>query len=548
MFRLLIVDNEPMIVDGLAELFRRQNFAELEIVGAYNSVNAVRYAERSRIDVALLDIRMPGMSGLELQRTIIAKWPRCKVIMLSGYSDFAFVQEAMRHGGVDYLLKTDGDDAIIAAVRKALTAIGKELQQDSLLDRARSQIQRSMPALQTEFFRNLLQGGVSDMKAYFRELDVPLRQEQPVLVFIGKVDEWDETFKPADKSLIGYAVRNIVEELLEESLQIFSVVYDPTILAWFVQPKSDENGELSGDDERWKPVLIFVKETLELIQLTCSNLLNKQVSFFVAGKPVMWSEAAGTFERLKRLMSFHFDMRETILIDEGQSQHEVTDNAFNPDLTLQLKKMDQLEMMLENGRRGEFVHTIEGLRQLFLPIDEISYKMEIFFSLSSIFVSYLNRWGLYKRFEAEVSALLRVQADQVTWDELMDLFGNLAEMIFEQKKLGIQDHQSSLIERIHWYVEAHLANDISLTSIAEFTGHSPTYLSRLYKQMTRTSLSGFIMETRLDKAKRLLEKNQLKISSISEAVGFTSEPSFYRFFKKATGKTPQAYRDETARG
>jgi len=542
MYRLLIVDNESIIVDGLAELFRRQHVAELEVIGAYSSLEAMRIKERCRIDVALLDIRMPGMNGLELQKAIIAKWPRCKVVLLSGHSDFAYIQEAMRCGGFDYLLKTEGDDVIIRAVSSAFAAISREMEQEALLTGAKDQIKRAFPSLQNEFVRHLLQGSIpaSKLAESFRELEIPLNREHPVLLVIGKIDEWDEGFRASDKSLIGYAVRNIVEEYLSDTMQIFSAAYDPTVLCWFIQSKQEAP---AAEDGGSKSVRHYVQETFELIQLTCRNLLDKPVSFFIGKQPVEWMEAAETFERLKRLMSFHFDMRESILIDEVLPAGGECKGAFDPDLALQLKKIALLGMMLENGRLHEFLQTFSELSSAFSQIQDNRYKVEVFFSLSAIFLSYLNRWNLYQTFEIEVTALQRIRTDGLSWEELTAFFRNFAERIFKQKVIGIEDHHSELIKRVHWYVETYLANDISLTSIAEFTGHSPSYLSRLYKQISGTGLSGFITETRLSRAKSLLEKNQLKISEISEAVGFVSEPSFYRFFKKATGRTPQEFRD-----
>ena len=80
MYRLLIVDDEPIIVDGLADLFSSIHYVELEIYKAYSAVQALELMRKDRIDIVLSDICMPGMSGLDIQKEIKFQWPRSKMI------------------------------------------------------------------------------------------------------------------------------------------------------------------------------------------------------------------------------------------------------------------------------------------------------------------------------------------------------------------------------------------------------------------------------------------------------------------------------------
>ncbi|MGV2644537.1 helix-turn-helix domain-containing protein, partial [Clostridium perfringens] len=72
---------------------------------------------------------------------------------------------------------------------------------------------------------------------------------------------------------------------------------------------------------------------------------------------------------------------------------------------------------------------------------------------------------------------------------------------------------------------------------------NPSYLSRLYKHHTGESLTETIKQVRLQKSKELLRNPGIRMSDISERVGFLSERSFYRFFKSITNLTPQEYRE-----
>ncbi|WMT39454.1 response regulator [Paenibacillus sp. D2_2] len=158
MYRLLIVDNEEYVVDGLVELFNAENRPDLETQGAYSAAEAMNALMTTSYDIVITDIRMPGINGLELQRIIASRWPYCKVIFLSGYDNFNYAQEAIRQGSVNYILKTEDDDVIIAAVDGAIEKIRSEKEEKKALTEARTQVKKAMAALQREFFEGLLMG------------------------------------------------------------------------------------------------------------------------------------------------------------------------------------------------------------------------------------------------------------------------------------------------------------------------------------------------------------------------------------------------------
>lgn len=116
--RVLIVDDHEVVRLGLRILLEDQ--PELQVVAeAGNFAEALREAERHQPQVTVLDINLPGRSGLEVCREMRRRFPETRVVMLTSYADDAFVAEALRAGASGYVLKQVGGDELIHAVQAA---------------------------------------------------------------------------------------------------------------------------------------------------------------------------------------------------------------------------------------------------------------------------------------------------------------------------------------------------------------------------------------------------------------------------------------------
>ncbi|MDR1062057.1 MAG: AraC family transcriptional regulator [Clostridiales bacterium] len=125
MHHLLLVDDEDIALRGMYDLLLRE-FKDLAIYKASSGSEAIARLESSRIDIAVIDISMPGMSGLELQKIIVKKWPLCRTLFLTGYDVFEYAKEAIRSGGADYILKLEGDEVVLSALRKNIGILEDE--------------------------------------------------------------------------------------------------------------------------------------------------------------------------------------------------------------------------------------------------------------------------------------------------------------------------------------------------------------------------------------------------------------------------------------
>ena len=132
MIRLLIADDEKLEREALAELVQRRFEREVVLEMAENGRKAADTAVLWNADLILMDIEMPGMSGLDAARAVLAQRPSCRVIFVTAYSLFQYAHEAVHLGACDYLLKPVDPDELEASVRRAIRQIQTERKLEEL--------------------------------------------------------------------------------------------------------------------------------------------------------------------------------------------------------------------------------------------------------------------------------------------------------------------------------------------------------------------------------------------------------------------------------
>ncbi len=132
MIRLLIADDEKLEREALAELVQRRFEREVVLEVAENGRKAADTAVLWGADLIMMDIEMPGMSGLDAARAVLAQRPSCRVIFVTAYSLFQYAHEAVHLGACDYLLKPVDPDELEASVRRAMRQIETERKLEEL--------------------------------------------------------------------------------------------------------------------------------------------------------------------------------------------------------------------------------------------------------------------------------------------------------------------------------------------------------------------------------------------------------------------------------
>ena len=132
MIRLLIADDEKLEREALTEIVQHRFEREVVLETAENGRRAADTAVLWGADLILMDIEMPGMSGLDAARAILAQRPSCRVIFVTAYSLFQYAHEAVHLGACDYLLKPVDPDELEASVRRAIRQIEAERKLEEL--------------------------------------------------------------------------------------------------------------------------------------------------------------------------------------------------------------------------------------------------------------------------------------------------------------------------------------------------------------------------------------------------------------------------------
>lgn len=134
MYKLLIVDDEPRLRNGISNYFPWNETGFEVLHEADNGKQALEFIENNHVDVVLSDIRMPIMSGIDLAREIYNRSLGVKVVFLTGYKDFEYAKEAINYGVKNYVLKPTKYNELAEVFSKIKKELDKELENKVLDD------------------------------------------------------------------------------------------------------------------------------------------------------------------------------------------------------------------------------------------------------------------------------------------------------------------------------------------------------------------------------------------------------------------------------
>ncbi len=566
MYRLLIVDDEEIIVNGLYEIFNSLKALELDVYKAYSGKQAIEWLNRTRIDIVLTDIRMPQIDGFQLMETIKKSWPQCKIIFLSGYNEFEYVYKAIQQDGVSYILKTEDPEKVIYKVQEVIAEIQNSVNLEDLIHKAKEQINMAVELFQKDYLLHLLREDLSIQisKSQFEQLGITMNPDKPIILLVGNIDNFPKNILYGDKIQSLNSVRLIMTRYLSTHIASVSILDENHRYILFIQPKdlnlASNKSEIT---DCFKRTISFLKGILEYIQAACRDSLKLSISFALSSEPCNWTKVANKYLNLNQLLNYRSGSDiEMIIVDSefknnllatglGTVKDEVepdNDGDFDSlEAIIRKNDLDYFGQYLEAGQSDKVFELLHKVTDALASVKSRNNPLaiEAYFKISLSLLSYINRWKLADKiaFQIGQNQLMRINLHdswQYSAEYLIDITNVVINLQTEEKK----KRQDSSIYFIQRFIEEHLNEDLSLVRLAEQVYLNPSYLSRLYKQVTGSNLSEYIENARVAKAKELLSMENIKINEVASIVGYDTAASFTRFFKKICGCTPQEFQEK----
>lgn len=523
MKKIIMIDDNTVCLEGI---FKNIKWEEMgaTVCGIYASgIEALKEIEKIQPDIVISDIQMPEITGIDLAKTLLTKFPFIKIIFISSYDDFIYAQEAIRLNICDYVEKPIDYDYLTTVTQKVLRNIQQEKE-------TMEQLKHSQPILKEKFFLNLINAGPTyaeymlQNQASYLNLQFTKKQYICVYLEISKHIDCMNSLGVERYHLNTFQLIHAVEDYFY-SEDVYTINQGGRII--FIVGHKQYPHKLS----------TFVMKAFETIK--------KQFDFFTItigighGVQSIW-EISNSYRNAKKATEYKFIFGD----DNIYSTEEIHQAAPTP---LFLSRQDEellINLISKKDKQGikEFLAYIEK------NWSSVYYNKNGILSYISSILSKILRF-LY---EVEIKDTEIVEKITHTFS-ILDTFNTVEEVCENLEKIclltsekiqqSIHSKHNQIAEQIIQFIENHY-NDITLNlnTISNHINMSPSYVGSIFKKIKNTSISKYITFLRINKAKEFLSFTSIPIMEISEKVGYSNQYYFSASFKKVTGLTPTEYR------
>lgn len=530
MLRVLLVDDEPYIVKGLEVLIDWEK-EDCVIAGtASNGKEALDILSKTKVDLIIADIKMPVMTGLELLEKIRSeKLSDAYFVILSGYADFTYAQEALRFGCFDYILKPVKKEALI-------TVLGKVNQTNLRVEQKKSDDEKMEQAYLARNVISLILGNYDTLNLEYVQNHMKLSDEIRFIEI--ELDDIDMDEELSDEEKRGYQRKlyEACQEFLKEDSNhcVFDVsghekIYD----IGFVYCNYMAEQKRTDEAEYLKQFLAYLREQMEL-----------PVIMMVGKKVNGIANIARSYGTACILRSFQgFRAKKNIYFYEEEVQ------VKSGGILLCKNSLDALLTAIEQNSRIEIKKSVE------MFYEEMK-QMDIQGETMTLNINYL----LFQLIHLAIS-----QDDRVNQEEIIRL---ISESSFEQGiKRGSKAHMSrfacdyadylsqlrknvshGVLAQIDKEIREHFAENLTLKEFSEKYYVNSAYLGQLFRKKYGQSFKDYLNNYRMEEAARQLLRTDKKVYQIAEDVGYRDLDYFVNRFILAKGCTPAKFRKKAKNG
>jgi two-component system response regulator YesN len=535
MYRLLIVDDEAGIREGLKKIIPWEEYG-IEICGeAENGAEALKMAEALNPNIVFTDIKMPVLDGISFIKALKENSNDCKVVVLSGFSEYELVRQAMRYGAVDYILKPSGKEEIEHIIGEIIDNI-----EDEVISRLKNS--EHLQLLKNNILNRVIRNDISSRelreKMKFVGLDltngpmsiaiIKLVKTPPGKASTNHSEETEEENSLAWKT---FAIYNVCNEMLEAKKK--GIVF--TDAAGYV-------------------VIIFTETSEEAVDKKIKEILDDFIAYINKTLKIDVSIAVGSTVRASRNLyksyedayktleyQFVFGINTVLFYQEIRNYFGETNKSIELD-------HDLITRLLAENNYDELEKYIKKLFVPFYTKDKFAdgyvlrnCALEIIILVLQSFsgIPMTDRGRILKIKE---EALHKV-ATESSLVNLQDTILDTLKTAIEERTITKHKKYSRLILEVIHNIEGHYTDpNLSLQSLADKMHVNTAYLGRIFKKETNHSFTSYLNLFRVEKAKKLYLTTNYKGTEICDKVGFANYNYFYIVFRKIEGMNPTDFR------
>ena len=499
MYKMLVVDDEALERTALKKTLERRYGAQCAVSVAANGQEAIALSERLRADIVLMDIEMPGISGLEAARIIKQMLPRCRIIILTAYQRFQYAQQAIAIGADDYLLKPVSDEELIGKIDEAMAEVQRDL----------CNLERNMQLdqLAKEQFVLSVISGYSDeasLHSQLKELRIPFSYGY-FMAMKGETVKSAEKLAQMASPFLGMYERGSLLTYEWDELLLIAVLMGDEYRG--TQHMLDQAAAFARQVERAHGVRLRLG-----VGDGASTLWELRASYELAG----------------------------IAIGRTTGQVRVMMGAGQPSDTREGLEARLYQLLLDKDLGG-------AMQLIDIALDALTFGLarpkEAVDSMERLLGGVLARLGEDTRMaeaaRPDFRAFREGEATRMEWTMGVRA---LLEGWIREVELRQGPHIQTVRHEIERYMQQHYSEDLSIGRAAGEMHYSQAYFSKLFTRCFQRNFLSYLTELRLGMAVEMMANPQVSIREIGIAVGYADSNYFAKVFRKAYGLSPSDFR------
>ncbi|MBO4617019.1 MAG: response regulator [Lachnospiraceae bacterium] len=524
MYKIMLADDEGIVIDSLKFIIQKEFGDECRVEYAKTGRNVIELAESFRPDIAVMDIQMPGINGIDAMREIRKTNDNVIFIVMSAYDKFDYAKEAMKLGAIEYITKPMERTRIIAAIRKAMNMVTEEKNRRSNDLLVKEKLETVVPILENGLIYNILfhEYFDEDIDNYKTMLDIHAENAYMMVLVSGDAKEGNHMTNALGSSV---KLQQNYREIREYIKLYFNGIVGSVMgnkIAVLVPCEYEEM-----DYAERVSVITNAREMIHKLSHTTD------IAFRVG---------IGKVNKLSRMDNSYRDAVNALLITTNTLAH--ADDlpigcAYTGDypIELELKLFEEIA----KGRTEAALSVARDFFEWIRTRDIMDARLKVLeFALRAETLAYEN--GMTYKMEDRRDYLPRVM-EATDADSLWEWFKD--RVIFSSTSISNKKTESSndVVEASKAYIEANYTKNITLDDVSMAVNISSYYLSRIFKESTGENFIDYLTKLRIVRAKELLSTTQYSMKEICQMAGYSDPNYFSKSFKKNVGVTPTEYRE-----